>query len=163
MDIITPGIGLLFWNTLFFLVVFLIVGMKIVPVISKGLKDREESIDNALKAAEQAKADIANLKAENEKEKERARAEREEIISSAKKKADQMINEATDQAKAEAKKIVDDARNSIEAEKREALAEIKGVVSELSLDIAEKVIRKQLADDAAQQELVAKLVEDANI
>ncbi|OHX66808.1 F0F1 ATP synthase subunit B [Flammeovirga pacifica] len=163
MDIITPGIGLLFWNTLFFLIVFAIIGVKIVPVISKGLKDREESIDNALKAAEQAKADIANLKAENEKEKEKARAEREEIITSAKKKADQMITEATEQAKTEAKKIVDDARSSIDAEKREALAEIKGVVSELSLDIAEKVIRKQLSDDAAQQELVAKLVEDANI
>ncbi|ANQ49996.1 F0F1 ATP synthase subunit B [Flammeovirga yaeyamensis] len=163
MDIITPGIGLLFWNTLFFLIVFAIIGVKIVPVISKGLKDREESIDNALKAAEQAKADIANLKAENEKEKEKARAEREEIITSAKKKADQMIAEATEQAKSEAKKIVDDARSSIDAEKREALAEIKGVVSELSLDIAEKVIRKQLSDDAAQQELVAKLVEDANI
>ncbi|MBD0400223.1 F0F1 ATP synthase subunit B [Flammeovirga sp. EKP202] len=163
MDIITPGVGLLFWNTIFFLVVFLIIGKKIVPAISKSLKDREESIDNALKSAEQAKADIAQLKADNEKMKEAARAEREEIINEAKAKADAMVAEATESAKAESKRIIDEARASIEAEKRDALSEIKGVVAELSLDIAEKVVRKQLSDDSAQQELVKELVAEAKI
>lgn len=163
MDIITPGIGLIFWNTLFFLVVFLIIGKGIVPSISKALKDREESIDNALKSAEQAKADIAQLKADNEKMKESARAEREEIINEAKAKADTMVTEASDNAKVEAKRILEEARASIEAEKRDALTEIKGVVAELSLDIAEKVVRKQLSGDAAQQELVKELVAEAKI
>ncbi|NME66455.1 F0F1 ATP synthase subunit B [Flammeovirga aprica] len=163
MDIITPGVGLLFWNTLFFLIVFFIIGKKIVPAISKSLKDREESIDSALKSAEQAKADIAQLKADNEKMKEAARAEREEIINEAKAKADAMVAEAAEGAKAESKRIIDEARASIEAEKRDALSEIKGVVAELSLDIAEKVVRKQLSDDAAQQELVKELVAEAKI
>lgn len=163
MDIITPGIGLIFWNTLFFLIVFLIIGKGIVPSISKALKDREESIDNALKSAEQAKADIAQLKADNEKMKEAARAEREEIINEAKSKASAVVAEAAESAKAESKRIIEEARASIEAEKRDALSEIKGVVAELSLDIAEKVVRKQLADDAAQQQLVKELVAEAKI
>ncbi|AZQ60714.1 ATP synthase F0 subunit B [Flammeovirga pectinis] len=163
MDIITPGIGLIFWNTLFFLVVFLIIGKKIVPIISKALKDREDSIDSALKSAEQAKTDIEKLKADNEKMKDAARAEREEIINAAKVRADEVIIEASDAAKAEASRIMTEAKASIEAEKRDALANIKGVVAELSLEIAEKVVRKQLSNDTAQQELVKELVESAKI
>ncbi|MEH0157496.1 F0F1 ATP synthase subunit B [Limibacter armeniacum] len=158
MSIITPGIGLIFWTTLFFLIVVFILGKKVFPEIAKALREREDSIDKALNEAETARKDVAGLKADIDKMKQEARAERQEIIKEAEGQAKKIVVDAQEAAKSEGDRIIKEARESIEAEKRAAMAEVKDQVATLSLEIAEKVIRQKLEADEAQKQLVKELL-----
>lgn len=163
MDLITPGFGLVFWSTLFFLMVLILLKIFAWKPILQGINEREKTIDDALRSAERAREEMANLKAENEEILKQAKAERDGIIQEAREIREKMIDEAKGQAEVEAKKMVAAARLAIDQERTAALNTIKDQVASLSLDIATRVIQKELQQDAQQQQLVEDLVKDIKL
>ena len=163
MDLVTPGIGLIFWTTLFFLILLFILGKFAWPAILTAVKARNESIRQALDAAEKAKKEMAILQADNEKILEEAKAERDGMIREAKQIKDKLIAEAKEKAAEEAKKLVQGARESIQNEKTAAISEIKEQMANLSVNIAEKILRAKLKDSKTQKDLVNKLIREANL
>jgi len=163
MELVSPGIGLIFWSTLFFLVLLFILGKFAWPAILSAVRARNESIKQALKAADKAKEEMKQLQADNEKIIAEARQERDAMLREAKEIRDKLITEAREQASEEAKKIVKNARESIKAEKNAAINELKEQVAGLSVDIAEKILRKELSDSKAQKALVEKLIREADL
>jgi len=163
MELVTPGIGLVFWTVLTFLIVLGILSQVAWKPITQALRDREESISTALAAAEKAKNDLLLLQSSNEKALQEARVEREKMMRDAKTTADKIIAEATEKANAEKNRIVAEAQEAIRTEKNLALAEVKKQVADLSLEIAEKVMRKQLADKSTQMELVKSYLNDVKV
>jgi F-type H+-transporting ATPase subunit b len=160
MELITPGIGLLFWMLVMFVIVLWILKKFAWKPIMNALKDREMSIQEALMSADSARKEMEKLQADNEKIMAEARAERDTIIRDAKQVKDNMINEAKDQASDEAKKIIQAAMKEIENEKIAAIDEIKNKVAELSIEIAEKILREKLADNKKQKEMIEKLIKE---
>lgn len=163
MDLLLPDTGLFILQTVGFLILLFILGKFAWKPILAGLKEREETIENALKSAEKAKDEMQALQADNEKLLAEARAERDSLLKEA-------LNAATkikEDAKAETSKItarmIEDAKASIENEKRAALADVKTQVAALSLDITEKVLRTQLGEKKAQETLVDEYVKDLNL
>ncbi len=163
MDLLVPEIGLLVWNTISFLVLVFVLGKFAWKPIMKGITDRERSIDEALNKAELARQEMARLSSQNEELMKQARVERDEILKEAKMLKDGIVAEAKLQAQTEGTKLIEKARIEIENQKKAALAELKGQVSALSLDIAERVLRSQLDDKAKQQELVNSLLQDVEL
>jgi F-type H+-transporting ATPase subunit b len=163
MDLVTPGIGLIFWTTLFFLILLFILGKFAWPAILTAVKARNESIRQALDAAEKAKKEMAKLQADNEKILEEAKAERDGMIREAKLIKDKLIAEAKEKAAEEAKKLVQGARESIQNEKTAAISEIKEQMANLSVNIAEKILRAKLKDSKTQKDLVNKLIREADL
>lgn len=160
MDLLTPDIGLLFWQVVVFTLVFLVLALFVWKPVAGALKARELTIADALEAAEKAKNEMAQIKADNEYLLKEARIERDEIL----KKATELANQIKEEAKAEtaaiAEKMIAEAKSSIESEKKNALAEVKSLVSSLSLEIAEKILRENLSEDKAQQALVSKFLSE---
>lgn len=147
---------------LFIALLFLLRKFAWTPILT-AVNEREDSIKNSLKAAERAREEMKALQADNEKILAEARSERERIMKEANDMKNQIISDATDKAKQEAAKLVENARTQIEAEKNNAMAQIKTQVAELSVDIAEKLLRKELADENKQQALIADLLKEAKI
>ena len=163
MNLVTPGLGLIFWQLVtFLLVLFLLARFAWKPIMSS-LKEREENIEGALRAAEQAKADMAKLKAENERLLEDARVERDAMLRKAQQTSETIIEEAKNRASVESAKIVESAKQQINAERMAAVADIKRQVATLSIEIAEKLLRNQLKEEKAQRDLVDQLVKDASL
>ncbi len=163
MDLVTPGIGLIFWTSLvFFILVFVLAKFAWKPILG-AVKEREEAIDNALKSAEQARADMENLQADNEKLLKEAREERDIILKEARTMKENTISEAKDAATAEADKIIASAKEQIEHEKMAAITELKNQVASLSIEMAEKVLRAELKDQKAQTEMVERMVDDVKL
>jgi F-type H+-transporting ATPase subunit b len=163
MDLVTPGIGMIFWSTLFFLVLLFVLGKFAWPAILTAVKARNESIRKALDAAESAKKEMAQLQADNEKILAEARAERDALMKEAKEIRDKLIGEAKEKAAEEAKKLVKSARESIQREKAAAVNDMKEQMATLSVEIAEKILRIKLKDSKAQKELVNKLINEADL
>ncbi|EMS34373.1 ATP synthase B chain [Mariniradius saccharolyticus AK6] len=163
MGLITPGLGLIFWSALGFLIVLFLLSKYAWKPILAALDEREKSIESALKSAEQARNEMANLKAENEKIVHEAKIERDEMLHRASETAKQIIEEARVKAQADAGKILENAKAAIETEKRAALEEMKVQVGMLSLEVAEKLLKKKFATDAAQQALVDELLKDVKM
>ena len=163
MDLLTPGIGLIFWQSLvFILLVFLLAKFAWRPILDS-LKIREESIQEALEAAENARLEMSDLKADNDAMIVEARAERETMLKDATQTANSIKEEAKLDAAKMGQKIVEDAKAGIEAEKQAALAEVRALVIDLSVEMAEKVIRKSLGDEKSQKALVSEFLADKNI
>lgn len=163
MDLLIPEVGLVVFQTIaFLLLMFLLTKFAWKPVLA-AIKERENSIDDALNKAELAKQEMARLTSQNEELMKQARAERDEILKEAKILKDSIVNEAKASAQTEGAKLIEKARIEIENQKKAALAELKGQVSALSLDIAERVLRSQLDDKAKQQDLVASLLKDVEL
>jgi len=163
MGLVTPGIGLIIWMTIAFLVVWIGLGKFAWPAILETIKEREESIANALKSAEKAKEDMAQLQSDNEKILKQAREERDVILKEGKEMREKMIADAKGQAQGEADKIVASARESIATEKLAAMAEIKNHVASLSVDIAEKILKSELSNADKQKQLVNTLLDDIKL
>ncbi|MGB1410693.1 MAG: F0F1 ATP synthase subunit B, partial [Flavobacteriaceae bacterium] len=123
--------------------------------------EREQGIKDALDSAQKAKEEMANLQADNEKLLKEARAERDAMLKEARDIKNKMISDAKDEAKVEADKMVAQAQAAIESEKKAAIADLKNQVATLSLNIAEKVVKQNLATDDKQQELVKSLLEES--
>jgi F-type H+-transporting ATPase subunit b len=163
MNLVTPGLGLIFWQLItFLLVLFLLARFAWKPIMSS-LREREDTIEGALRAAEQAKADMTKLKAENERLLEDARAERDIMLRKAQQTSEAIVEEAKNKASVESAKIVESAKQQINAERLAALSDIKRQVAVLSIEIAEKLLRNQLKEEKAQRELVDQLVKDASL
>lgn len=163
MDLVTPDIGMIFWSTLFFLVLLFVLGKFAWPAILTAVKARNESIRKALDAAEGAKEEMAQLQADNEKILSEAKAERDALMKEAKDLKEQIIAEAKEQAGIEAKKMIQQARESIRSEKAAAISDLKQQVAGLSVQIAEKILRDKLKESKAQKELVDKIIKEADL
>jgi len=163
MDLVTPGIGMIFWSTLFFLVLLFILGKFAWPAILTAVKARNESIRQALDAADKAKEEMAQLQADNQKILAEARAERDALMKEAKEVKDKLIADAKGKAAEEAKKLVQNAREAIQSEKAAALNDIKVQIAGLSVEIAEKILRLKLEDSKAQKDLVDELINEADL
>jgi F-type H+-transporting ATPase subunit b len=160
MELIQPGIGLIFWMALSFLIVLFILKKFAWKPILNGLKERENSIDEALNAAEKARDEMKNLKADNEKLIMQAKEERDNILREANKVKDSIIMEAKEKAQVEANKIVDGAMVTIENEKSAAISDLKSQVANLSIEIAEKIMKEELKIKGKQKEFLDKLVSE---
>jgi len=163
MDLVTPGIGLIFWSTLFFLILLFILGKFAWPAILTAVKARNESIRKALDAADQAKIEMAKLQADNEKILAEAKAERDALLKEARQIKEKLIADAKEKASEEAKKLVRAARESIQNEKTAAISDMKAQMASLSVDIAERILRAKLEDNKAQKKLVSKLINEADL
>jgi F-type H+-transporting ATPase subunit b len=163
MELVTPSIGLVFWTALAFICLLILLRKFAWKPILGAIHEREQFIDDALNKAELAKQEMARLTSQNEELMKQARAERDEILKEAKILKDSIVNEAKTSAQTEGAKLIEKARVEIENQKKVALAELKGQVSALSLEIAERVLRSQLDDKAKQQDLVNSLLKDVEL
>jgi len=160
MQLVTPDIGLLFWMLVTFgIVLFILKKFAWKPILNM-LQEREQSIEHALKTAEKAKAEIEKLQADNQRVINEAYAEREKIFNEAQKIKEKIVGEAREMAIKEKDKILNDARLSIESEKNAAIKEMRNVAAELSVQIAEKLIRRELSDVNKQKELVERFMSE---
>ncbi|MBL7861141.1 MAG: F0F1 ATP synthase subunit B [Cyclobacteriaceae bacterium] len=163
MDLLTPGPGLIIWQAFVFLLLFLLLSKLAWKPILGSLKEREASIQQALDSAENAKKEMASLKADNEKLLREAREERDKILKEAREAANRMHDQAQADAKKNADKIIEDAKAIIHTEKNAALREVKAQVAMFSLEIAEKLIKKNLSDDKAQKELAETYIKELKL
>jgi F-type H+-transporting ATPase subunit b len=155
--------GLFFWQMLLFvLLLFLLKKFAWQPIL-KALNDREEGIKSALESAENAKLEMENLQADNQKLIQEARIEREVMIKEAREIKEKMISDAKEEAKSEADKMISNAQDAIESEKKSAITDIKNQVANLSIDIAEKVVKGELSDKDKQLKLVEDMLNDSTL
>jgi F-type H+-transporting ATPase subunit b len=155
--------GLVFWTLLIFIILWVLLGKFAFKPIAQALEERSSSIDNALKQAEQARNEMANLKAENEKIMQQAREERAVMLKEAKDLATSMITEAKEKAKDEAGRMVESAKVDISNMQKAAMTQVKNEVGTMAIQIAEKIIRKELAKDNAQVDFANALVNDMKL
>lgn len=163
MDIVTPAYGLVFWTGIVFVILlFLLAKFAWKPILG-AVNTREAKITDALEMAEKTKAEMKALQAQNEDLIKEARSERDAMIKDAKETTTRMIEEAKNGAKVEADKVLASARETINSEKAAAISELKTQVAAFSIEIAEKVVRGELASDDKQKALAEKLAEDINM
>lgn len=158
-----PSPGLVFWTTLLFFLFWWMMSKFAFGPISKALAKRENDIQESMDAAKTAKEEMANLKAENEKLLAEAREERAKLLKEAKETKNQIIAEAKENAKSEASRIMTQANQDIENQKKAAMMEVKNEVGSLALDIAGKVIKRELKGNSEQESFVNTLVDDLNL
>ena len=162
MNLVAPE-SLVFWTTIIFVaLIFLLKKVAWKPILG-AVKEREDSINKALESAENARKEIQNLTADNERILKVARAERDIMLKEAREIKESMITEAKEEALAQAAKVIEQAKATIESEKHAAIAELKNQVAELSIDIAEKVVRGELADKNKQIKLVEDMLKEVTI
>lgn len=159
----TPAIGLIFWTTLVFLLLVLLLSKYAWKPILSAIKTREEGITTALAAAEKAKEEMKALQAGNEKILAEARAERDAMLKEARDTKDSIVNEAKSKAKSESDRILASAREQITNEKNAAITELKNQVATLSIEIAEKILKSELSSDDKQKTLVNTIMKDVNL
>lgn len=157
------SIGLFFWQSVLFLALLFLLRKFAWKPILNAVNEREEGIKNALDSAEQAKLEMQNLQADNEKLLKEARAEREVMLKEARDIKNKMIEDAKGEAQAEASKLIAQAQASIQSEKKAAIADLKSQVANLSINIAEKVVQDELSNKGKQEKLVESLLGDATL
>ncbi|OFX56881.1 MAG: ATP synthase F0 subunit B [Bacteroidetes bacterium GWA2_30_7] len=163
MELVQPGIGLIFWMLLSFTLLLIILRKFAWKPILKALKDRENSIENALQSAQKAKEQMEQLTSDNEKIINEAKKERDRLMKEAREVKEKIISDAKDQALIEAHKLTEASRQAIENEKAAAMTDIKNLVATLSIDIAEKIIRQTLENKEKQKELIQSLLKDVKL
>lgn len=152
-----------FWVAVIFIILLFLLKKFAWKPILEAINQREESISQALASAQEAKKEVANLKADNQKLLEEARKERDAILKEARQIKEKMVSEAKEQAHNEAQSIISQAKSSIENEKKAAIAELKNQVASLSLDIAQRVVQTQLSSQSKQEELVQSMLKDVKL
>jgi F-type H+-transporting ATPase subunit b len=163
MKLLLPEFGLLIWTLLAFLVVFFILGKFAWPAIVNGLKQREQGITDSLATAEKVKAEMAQLKSENEALLVQAREERAQMLKEARDIKDKIITEAKDQAKIEAHKIILNAQAAIEQQKMAAITDVKNQVGNLVIEISEKILRRELNNKIEQENYIKQLANEVKL
>jgi F-type H+-transporting ATPase subunit b len=157
------SIGLFFWQTVVFvLLIFLLKKFAWKPILD-AVNEREDGIKNALLSAEKAREEMASLQSDNEEILRKAIAQRDNLLKEAKEIKQKLIDEAKEEANTEAKKIIIQAQESILIEKNAAIVDLKNQVAELSIDIAEKILKEKLSDDKDQMNLVEQLIKDVTL
>ena len=160
MQLLTPALGLIVWTLLAFLVVFFILKKFAWPAIINGLRQREETIAQSLASAEKIKAEMAQMKSENEALLAQAREERASMLKDARNASDKMIADAKEKAKLEYDRIITDAQNTIEQQKNAAITDVKNMIGKLVIEVAEKVIRRELVNRKDHEEYIRKMATD---
>jgi len=160
MQLVTPDIGLLFWMLISFAIVFFILRKYAWKPVLRMLYEREEGIEKALKEAENARKSVEKLQTEHDRILNEACVEREKIFREAHEIKEKIVSEARELALVEKDKILNSARMTIEAEKNVAIRDIRNVAAELSVQIAEKIIRRELSNDQKQKELVEQMMKE---
>ncbi len=163
MELLTPGTGLLIWQVIIFGLLFILLRVLAWKPIMQSLRIREDSIQDALDSAENAKLEMTKLQSDNQKLLEEARIERDAILKQARHVSDVLMEEAKAEASKQTEKMITEARLAINIEKKAAMAEVKTQVAELSLQITEKLLRKNLESDKAQKSLIEEFVKDINL
>lgn len=162
MDLLIPDSGLLFWMTVVVLIVFVILRKAGFPVITKMIEDRKVFIDESLKKAHEANEKLANIQKEGESILQEAREKQAAILREAAETRDAIVGKAQDKAREEGARLLSDAKAQIESEKQNAIREIRGQVAELSVQIAEKVLKAKLSDDKAQMDMINRLLDEVS-
>src|ERR1039457_6859727 len=158
MELVSPGIGVIFWMTLAFLTVLYILGKYAWKPIMKALKEREVSISDALNAAELAKEEMKALQFNNEQLLREAKNERDLLLADARKIRETLLEEARQKANEEANRIINSAKESIQFEKMAAMTELKNQLADWSLEIAKKILQKELSDPQKQETYIKELL-----
>ena len=161
MELVTPAIGLIFWTTVVFtLLVLLLKKFAWKPILS-AVDERNQSIKDSLAQAEKARSEMSELTANNEKIIAQAKVDRDIILKEARDMKSEIISEAKDKANKEAEKLVSTAKEQILNEKMKAITELKNHVADLSIEMAEKILSSELSDVAKQKELVSKALKES--
>ncbi len=163
MQLVTPGIGLIFWMLVSFSLVMYILAKYAWKPIMKGIHQREDTIEKALEAANEAKKEMLQLKAGNEQLLRDAKDERDALMRDARKVKEAILEEARVKANEEAARIMENARENIQFEKMAAINDLKNQIASISIEIAEKLLGKELENKKQQQELTEKLLKDVKI
>lgn len=163
MELLTPGTGLIIWQLIIFVALVFLLGILAWKPIIKSLKEREDSIQNALDTAERARAEMAQLKSDNEQLLKEAREERDKMLKEARDIANRLKDEAQTDAKKSADKILAEARAAINVEKEAAMRDVRAQVALFSLEVAEKLMKKNLSSDKEQKNLVEGYIKDLKL
>ena len=163
MALVNPGTGLIIWMTFAFLVVLWVLAKYAWRPILNSLKEREDSIENALRVADKTREEMEALKLDNEKLLREAKDERDAILREARKIKEKIIEEAKEKASVEAANIVESAKQRIETEKNRAMTEIKNTIADYALQIAEKVMKEELKDKKRQTAYIQKLLDETHL
>lgn len=163
MDLLIPESGLLFWMTLVFVIVFLILWKWGFPAIVKMVNDRKSFIDESLRKAHEANERLANIQKEGESLLQQAREKQAEILREAATTRDAIVGQAQEKAKDEGARLLNEAKAEIEAEKQNAIRDIRSQVAELSVQIAEKILREKLSKDSAQMDMIERLLDEVSV
>ena len=161
--LVLPDIGLVFWNTIAFVVLLVVLGKFAWKPMLKAIAERESGIEEALLRADKMKAEIAAMQNENEALLAKAREERAGMIKDAKETADKMVSEAKDKAKQEYERIISDAQLAITQQKNAALTQVKNQVGTLVVEVAEKILRKELSNKAEQESYIKQIAEGVKL
>ena len=161
--LVLPDIGLVFWNTVAFLGLLVVLGKFAWKPMLKAISDREKGIEDSLAKADQMKADLSAMKNENEALLAKAREERATLIKEAKEASEKMVAEAKDKAKSEYERIVADAQLAITQQKNAALTEVKNQVGSLVVEVAEKILRRELSNKAEQEKYIKELADGVKL
>ena len=159
-SILSPDLGLLFWMLLAFLIVFALLAKYGFPVIIKMVDERKNYIDESLKKAREANEKLANIKAESDKMLQQASERQAQLLKEAMATRDSILKEARDKAREEGQKILEEAKAQISVEKENALRDIRSTVADMSVQIAEKVMRRRLEKDTEDEQYIERLLNE---
>ena len=162
-SILTPDLGLLFWMLLAFLVVFFVVAKFGFPAIIGMVEDRKRYIDESLQKAHEASERLANIQKEGQSMLQEARQKQAQILKEAAETRDAIVAQAQEKAREEGNRLISEAKGEIESQKQAAISEIRAQVAELSVKVAEKILRKELASDAMQMETIDRLLDEVAV
>lgn len=157
------SLGLFVWQTILFILLILLLKKFAWKPILNAVNEREEGIKNALAEADKARQEMQNINADNERILKEARTERDGMLKEAREIKNNLIEEAKEEAKTQANKLIKQAKNSIQSEKLAAITDLKNQVAELSINIAEKVVKDELSNKDKQLKLVAQMLKDAKL
>lgn len=163
MELITPSTGLLFWMLIGFGILFFILAKFAWPIVMNAINSREERIESQLAEAERVRNDMKNLKSEHQELLAQAKEERDRILADARKIREKLYDETKETANKEAQAIIEDAKKAIHFEKMKAMTDIKNEIANMSIEIAEKVLRNELSEKEKQEQLVNNLLKDINL
>ncbi len=162
MGFITPDFGTFFWMTVSFIIVFVILAKFGFPVLVNMVNERKRYIDDSLKSAREANEKLSHIKEESESILVEARKEQARILKEAMETRTQIVNEAKEKAQEEGGRLLEEARKQIQKEKDDAIRDIRKQVAELSVEVAEKILRKQLSSEVEQNGMIERLLDEVS-
>lgn len=162
MELLTPDFGTFFWMLVSFIIVFVILTKFGFPALVNMVNERKQYIDDSLKSAREANEKLSHIKEESESILVEARKEQARILKEAMDTRTQIVNEACDKAKAEGGRLLEEARKQIQKEKDDAIRDIRKQVAELSVEVAQKVLRKQLSSEVEQNGMIERMLDEVS-
>ena len=162
MELLTPDFGTFFWMLVSFIIVLVILAKFGFPALVNMVNERKQYIDDSLKSAREANEKLSHIKEESESILVEARKEQARILKEAMDTRTQIVNEARDKAKAEGGRLLEEARKQIQKEKDDAIRDIRKQVAELSVEVAQKVLRKQLSSEVEQNGMIERLLDEVS-